>query len=456
MRSLKSLVAPALCFCGYFFNTSAQRPTYNTGRTSVSLGKNFTLLSSHLGQVAEFGNPFTDTQVFLANLYLPPDPNDQTLCEYPEALLNKTRTDVTINIALLVTRGKCSFDQKARVAVEIQRKFSSQLKVVIVYNNNPLRPEELLIMSSSTENKEELKSVAFIFVSTYSGSTILNDVAHTAISDKRNPHLSHNESYGWVLPTMIEPLPDETSSSTKQTSANETFHWLRFVLFSLLIISPCVRAGFLWYSAGGRFLLRRNEAGRIVGILYVRPMFYWFAPGAPEQDDAKEDRRLTEAQILALPEITYRAPVEDDDAIAQDSAPVEPSAPQRQMDLDQECPADDIALHLETEIGVSTPTSTAEPSSNDISSVEEARESATTSPAYSISCTMCSICIDDFEEGEKVRVLPRCLHGFHLECIKPWLMERQGCCPLCKTPVKLDETVVDEDAEESTQHDLPA
>merc|ERR1711865_1048188 len=51
--------------------------------------------------------------------------------------------------------------------------------------------------------------------------------------------------------------------------------------------------------------------------------------------------------------------------------------------------------------------------------------------------SMCSICIDDFEEGEKLRLFPNCGHAFHTDCILPWLTQRQGCCPYCKTPVAL-------------------
>ena len=47
----------------------------------------------------------------------------------------------------------------------------------------------------------------------------------------------------------------------------------------------------------------------------------------------------------------------------------------------------------------------------------------------------CSICIDAFQPGETLTVLPRCQHAFHKECIKPWLLERLWCCPLCKTSV---------------------
>jgi hypothetical protein len=41
----------------------------------------------------------------------------------------------------------------------------------------------------------------------------------------------------------------------------------------------------------------------------------------------------------------------------------------------------------------------------------------------------CSICTDDFERGQDVRVLP-CNHSFHPACIDPWLLNVSGTCPL--------------------------
>ncbi|KAJ1910535.1 hypothetical protein H4219_006186 [Mycoemilia scoparia] len=48
----------------------------------------------------------------------------------------------------------------------------------------------------------------------------------------------------------------------------------------------------------------------------------------------------------------------------------------------------------------------------------------------------CAVCIDEFEEGDKLRVLP-CGHGFHKECIDPWLIKKSVECPLCKSDVRI-------------------
>ena len=42
----------------------------------------------------------------------------------------------------------------------------------------------------------------------------------------------------------------------------------------------------------------------------------------------------------------------------------------------------------------------------------------------------CVICLNDFEVGEKVMILP-CVHMFHSECIRDWF-EAKDTCPICK------------------------
>jgi E3 ubiquitin-protein ligase ATL10/75/76/77/78 len=48
--------------------------------------------------------------------------------------------------------------------------------------------------------------------------------------------------------------------------------------------------------------------------------------------------------------------------------------------------------------------------------------------------TDCPICLGEFMDGEKVRVLPKCNHGFHVECIDTWLLSHSSCptCPICR------------------------
>ncbi|CAG7876925.1 unnamed protein product [Brassica rapa] len=59
-------------------------------------------------------------------------------------------------------------------------------------------------------------------------------------------------------------------------------------------------------------------------------------------------------------------------------------------------------------------------------------------PTFYFSCSgdhqttsSCSICLQDWEEGQVGRKLERCGHTFHMKCIDQWFL-RQVSCPICR------------------------
>lgn len=80
---------------------------------------------------------------------------------------------------------------------------------------------------------------------------------------------------------------------------------------------------------------------------------------------------------------------------------------------------------------------------------------------YDYGCkTICVICIESFESGDKVRKLPNCEHVFHRDCIDTWLL---GLCSdmdtitsFCPTCRKDGELIVSEPLTPSQLIEIPA
>ncbi|XP_039067106.1 RING-H2 finger protein ATL74-like [Hibiscus syriacus] len=62
------------------------------------------------------------------------------------------------------------------------------------------------------------------------------------------------------------------------------------------------------------------------------------------------------------------------------------------------------------------------------------------SPGMNLKATDCPICLGEFMDGEKVRELPKCNHGFHVRCIDTWLMSRSSCPTCRRSLLDLDQT----------------
>ncbi|XWS22082.1 hypothetical protein CRYUN_Cryun29cG0003800 [Craigia yunnanensis] len=71
-----------------------------------------------------------------------------------------------------------------------------------------------------------------------------------------------------------------------------------------------------------------------------------------------------------------------------------------------------------------------------------------------IPSTECPICLGEFVDGEKVRVLPKCNHGFHVRCIDTWLVSHSSC-PNCRHSLLEHDTANTERSQEVTAQRPP-
>ncbi|KAH6756860.1 hypothetical protein C2S53_000628 [Perilla frutescens var. hirtella] len=61
--------------------------------------------------------------------------------------------------------------------------------------------------------------------------------------------------------------------------------------------------------------------------------------------------------------------------------------------------------------------------------------SSSSSSSSSSTISNCAICLLDFCDGDNIRILPNCNHGFHVACIDKWLLSHSSC-PTCRLHLK--------------------
>ncbi|KAL9185774.1 hypothetical protein ACHAXT_003551 [Thalassiosira profunda] len=240
---------------------------------------------------------------------------------------------------------------------------------------------------------------------------------------------------GVELPPLRPPIqwPTRYGTVDYQRPYLEVIRKLMIAVLVLLLVGPMLLAARRWRTVGGTFRITRDEHGRR-RLRLLNPNLEVFVNGVPgtvENNGTKLDR----AQVFNLPEIEYMGavdPEENEHNVEEGNSALEESqgVDDSERDHDDANEQDDQNLHMSC-------SDSTEPSSPPGVTSMLSRDSSLS--ARFVSSSTCSICLDEFALGEKVRLLPRCNHAYHTECILPWLTERQGCCPMCKVPVLPEE-----------------
>ena len=480
---------------------------------------------------------------------------------------NNNQIHSTRPMTLLVKRGRCSFESKAKLAMALNALFSffgrsNRIQHLIIYNNgtddddhNSTTPEKLIDMNREipVQDGGEEVTVGLLYVATNSGNDLVkrmkeqerdtkispyldtsmlfpmddnesnqqreeeNDSEEDGILIRRRRHLrpdwdgsikddgehptigqdpnngnDHNDgdfhdediTHGWFFPATLTrfclscgsgqnygfttyPVSDANSKDDNYSPEGrpnnddpypgppnvripgqygheggryyakpwlEVIRKLMIAILVLLLVGPVVLAAQRWYSVGGTFRVTVDENGnrRVRVVSPNLEVFVNGVPGTVETNGMKLDR----AQVFMLPEVEYvgaQVGAAEEDAIA-DGNTTNTRIVEREGENDgEEDGPNDSDESLVSEIVEFSRCLTCD------SHPPPPHIISTPSNEAFVSSTCCSICLEEFTPGERLRVLPRCDHHFHTECVLPWLTERQGCCPLCKKPVLPEE-----------------
>eukprot|EP00537_Pseudo-nitzschia_pungens_P002550 CAMPEP_0172378630 /NCGR_PEP_ID=MMETSP1060-20121228/69519_1 /TAXON_ID=37318 /ORGANISM="Pseudo-nitzschia pungens, Strain cf. cingulata" /LENGTH=608 /DNA_ID=CAMNT_0013106353 /DNA_START=383 /DNA_END=2211 /DNA_ORIENTATION=+ len=308
-----------------------------------------------------------------------------------------------------------------------------------------------------------------------------NSNFESELENSNNSNNNNNNNYDYDAKDNDDKDNDEkdsdnddydTSSEYLPTWRNALFVSVRYLGFCVLVFYPCLRGICLWHAAGGRILPRWSggvdEDGRGRGFvtgLRLQPadLERWLTlsgftePAGPSGvfgfggaygsgGRNGSPALLTTEEVLELPEVVVGDATVDATGDATGDATIEmvtiAAGTDDPVDNYNGVSASQSESQSESTAVAAAPEAPPEPgdsgsdSQHPSTSSTSASASTTTRHHTSTLSTSCSICLEDYCAGETVRLLPRCGHSFHTECILPWLTERQPFCPYCKLAVK--------------------
>ncbi len=389
---------------------------------------------------------------FKANIFLPPLDWGAGLCNTPEnitllemSITNENNTSNVFNyrsfndILLLVTDGtnnsRCSLDTKVKNAFKLNELYAMKDGPRIKYLLDDW--EQQNIYTNWTIEEE-------YFVD--EGRRIINYGVYTIMGFNSNDWVHH---FSYYLRTSMKfweeivvswnhtadmylnkeaflPLFDANRNEydfdiiiglTKNPSMVTNFFWMALIFGSIVMILA-LRLCVDWticFGSRRRITTRRNERGWVTGFAIEREQGRSEAmfPISP----LRWKDTLSMIQVEQLPLIKYNV------------SNFESKFDEYTLGIIDEEEGDDENVNQYDEKENEKSSSSSQTSSENNNDAVNVKYDAHPS------CTGCSICLEDFIEGEELRLLPKCLHMFHHECIVQWLTLQKNVCPLCSVVV---------------------
>jgi len=361
-----------------------------------------------------------------------------------------------VPVALLAKRGQCTYETKAKVASTLTSPHGV-VRFVIVYDDKMEDGEHLITMMPKDGHDDEearrmYEELGLVFVS-YESGMALHEYLNTQpsyVNKQGGPQILIDGTDGWFPPY-------------NQSAASFAF---------LLMLFGCVCSFSVFLSTSSALGRGNNNNSEAVNEHHL------FLLGGGGGDNNGEEgmngtgrntrrrrgnglRLLTMEEVETLPTIEYTSCSSESDVMSSSEEDDRQSGSSSSRGLELRDKTDMPYLNdngeddLDVE-GLGTPHEGHPPRRDEEEDDQlsggggglcQALKSPKKEDPY-FRHASCSICLDEYEMGEQIRVLP-CQHTFHSECIFPWLTERSPTCPLCKA--MFEAVHVDEDEEQQQQ-----
>eukprot|EP00571_Detonula_confervacea_P009655 CAMPEP_0172317964 /NCGR_PEP_ID=MMETSP1058-20130122/33433_1 /TAXON_ID=83371 /ORGANISM="Detonula confervacea, Strain CCMP 353" /LENGTH=686 /DNA_ID=CAMNT_0013032661 /DNA_START=441 /DNA_END=2501 /DNA_ORIENTATION=- len=366
-----------------------------------------------------------------------------------------------VPVAILAKRGQCSYETKARIASQ-QTTPHGTVRFVIVYDNTAENGNHLITMMpkddvdgsngdgehSGKSGHELWKEVGLVFVS-YENGVDLHEFINTQphhVKMQGGPRILIDGSDHWVFPPM-----DESAAG----------------LAFLLMLFGCVCSLSLFLNTTFYGNGRNNDAlNNDHHLFFLGPDGQisernGAAAGGTSRRRGNGLRLLTMEEVETLPTREYCS------SSGETSSDDNNSPPSSSLELRDKSDMPYLADENDHNDGDGDDLQQRDSSLCNAAACGNGNEDNDSSPRGGLCESLlptkkedpyfdhesCSICLDEYEPGEQIRVLP-CQHTFHSNCIFPWLTERSPTCPLCKA--MFEAVQYEEEGEENNDRERAA